>query len=63
MVKNVVRCEHCGMETKHLVTKTIGGRELNFCCSGCLAVYEFLVEENLLEQVKAESEKADSADK
>ncbi len=61
MVKEPVRCEHCGAETKHPITKTIGGRELNFCCSGCLQVYEFLIEENLLDQVKAESDKADSA--
>ena len=63
MVKKAVRCEHCGAETKNPVTKIIGGRELSFCCSGCLQVYEFLIEENLLDQVKAESEKANSADK
>ena len=40
-----VRCEHCGLETKHPVTKTIEGRALNFCCAGCLQVYEFLREE------------------
>jgi len=42
-----VRCEHCGVETKHPVTKTIDGRALNFCCTGCLQVYEFLREEGL----------------
>ncbi len=51
-----VRCEHCGAETKHPVTKMIEGRVLNFCCTGCLQVYEFLREEGLLEQVKAEEE-------
>ena len=40
-----VHCEHCGLETKHPVTKTIDGRALNFCCTGCLQVYEFLREE------------------
>jgi uncharacterized Zn finger protein len=59
MVKAAARCEHCGAETKHPVIKTIGGRELNFCCTGCLAVYEFLIEENLLEQVKQEEQKRD----
>jgi uncharacterized Zn finger protein len=63
MVKQVARCEHCGAETKHPVTKMIGGRELNFCCAGCLQVYEFLIEENLLDQVKAESEKDNDAGK
>ena len=40
-----VHCEHCGLETKHPVTKTIDGRALNFCCTGCLQVYELLREE------------------
>ena len=53
----MVKCEHCGLETKHPVTKTIDGRALNFCCTGCLQVYEFLKAEGLLEQVKAEEEK------
>jgi len=42
-----VHCEHCGLETKHPVTKTIEGRALYFCCAGCLQVYEFLREEGL----------------
>ena len=42
-----VHCEHCGLETKHPVTKTIDGRALNFCCTGCLQVYELLREEGL----------------
>jgi hypothetical protein len=49
-----IRCEHCGAETKHPVTKTIEGRPIYFCCLGCQQVYEFLREEGLLEQVKAE---------
>ncbi len=56
MVEKVV-CEHCGAETKHPVTKTIEGRSVYFCCTGCLQVYEFLREEGLLEQVKAEEER------
>jgi hypothetical protein len=51
-----VNCDHCGAETKHPVTKVIDGRTLNFCCSGCLQVYEFLHEEGLLDQLKAEEQ-------
>ncbi len=54
---DTIKCEHCGAETKHPVTKTIDGRALNFCCGGCLQVYEFLREEGLLDQVKAEEER------
>jgi YHS domain-containing protein len=50
----MVNCEHCGAETKHPVTKEIDGKTLYFCCHGCLGVYEFLREEGLLEQVKAD---------
>jgi hypothetical protein len=53
-----VKCEHCGAETKHPVAKVIDGNTLNFCCAGCLQVYEFLREEGLLEQVKAEERDA-----
>ena len=50
----MVKCEHCGAETKHPVSQEIDGETLHFCCHGCLGVYEFLREEGLLEQVKAE---------
>ncbi|MBI4787011.1 MAG: heavy metal translocating P-type ATPase metal-binding domain-containing protein [Chloroflexi bacterium] len=53
-----IKCEHCGAETKHPVTKVIDGKTLHFCCGGCLQVYEFLREEGLLEQVNAEEEAA-----
>jgi hypothetical protein len=52
-----VTCEHCGAETKHPVTKVIDGKTLNFCCGGCLQVYEFLIQEGLMDQVKAEQAK------
>jgi hypothetical protein len=52
-----VYCEHCGAETKHPVKKIINGKELNFCCHGCLSVYEYLIAEGLLDQVKAEEKK------
>jgi hypothetical protein len=44
-----------------LVTKVIDGKALNFCCGGCLQVYEFLREERLLEQVKAEEHDAQNS--
>ncbi len=49
---DAVKCEHCGAETKHPVTKVIEDKSLNFCCYGCLSVYEFLIEEGLMDQVK-----------
>jgi hypothetical protein len=52
-----VKCEHCGAETKHPVTKVIDGKTLNFCCGGCLQVYEYLIQEGLMDQVKAEEAK------
>jgi hypothetical protein len=53
----MVTCEHCGLETNKPVKKNIDGRELNFCCHGCLNVYEFLREEGMLEQVKPDEPK------
>jgi len=55
-----ILCEHCHAEAKHPVSKVIDGQTLNFCCNGCLGVYEFLLAEGLLDQVKAE-EAADRA--
>ncbi len=55
---DTIKCEHCGRETNHPVMRVIEGKELSFCCSGCLQVYEFLRDEGLLEQVKAEEEAA-----
>jgi len=43
--------------------KIIDGKSLNFCCNGCLQVYEFLHEEGLLEQVKAEERAARDTNK
>ncbi len=40
-----IRCELCGAVAKYPVTKTIDGRELNFCCAGCLQVYELMRDE------------------
>lgn len=53
------KCEHCDAETNHPVIKNIGGRELNFCCHGCLQVYEFLFQEGMLPLVEEEKKKSD----
>jgi P-type Cu2+ transporter len=51
-----VYCIHCGAVAKHPVTKIIDGQILNFCCGGCLQVYELLHEEGLgLEPVEAKT--------
>jgi copper chaperone CopZ len=42
-----IQCELCGAETKYPVKKTIDGRVLNFCCAGCLQVYELQGETEL----------------
>ena len=42
-----IYCVHCGAIAKHPVTKMIDGQTLNFCCGGCLQVYEMLHEEGL----------------
>ena len=55
---DTVNCVHCGAETKHPIVKEVDGERLNFCCTGCLQVYEFLREEGLLEQVRTEEEAA-----
>jgi copper chaperone CopZ len=44
MVETVL-CVHCGAQTKHPVTKMIDGHVLNFCCGGCLQVYELMHDE------------------
>ena len=40
-----VPCELCGAAAKYPVKKIIDGRELSFCCGGCLQVYELMREE------------------
>jgi ribosome-binding protein aMBF1 (putative translation factor) len=40
-----IKCDLCGVETRYYVTKEIGGKELNFCCRGCLQVFEMSREE------------------
>jgi copper chaperone CopZ len=35
-----VRCDLCGLESNHPLTREIDGRLLHFCCAGCWQVYE-----------------------
>jgi hypothetical protein len=52
---DTVKCDHCGAEVnvKYVVKKEFDGKTLNFCCRGCLQVYEMLREEKA-EQPKTE---------
>lgn len=45
---DTIKCDHCGAEVnvKYVVTKEFDGKVINFCCRGCLQVYEMLREEN-----------------
>ena len=53
-----IYCVHCGAIAKHPVTKMIDGQTLNFCCGGCLQVYEMLHEEGLAsEPIEAKTKK------
>jgi Putative metal-binding domain of cation transport ATPase len=44
---DTIKCDHCGAEVRHVVTKEFDGKLMNFCCRGCLAVYELQREEIL----------------
>ncbi len=46
---DTIKCDHCGAmgNAKYIITKEFDGRILNFCCRGCLQVYEMLREEQL----------------
>ncbi len=50
------KCDHCGAEARHVVTKEFDGKMMNFCCRGCLGVYEMMREEELLKK-REEAEK------
>jgi len=51
---NKVTCELCGRETNYPITKEFDGKTVNFCCHGCLGVYELDREENLPIQLPVE---------
>jgi hypothetical protein len=43
-----LKCDHCGaiFSSKYGVKKEFDGEVKNFCCRGCLQVYEMMREEN-----------------
>jgi hypothetical protein len=47
---DTIKCDHCGAEARHVYTKEFDGKLMNFCCKGCLGVYEMMREEGLLNQ-------------
>ena len=53
---DTIKCDHCGAEVnvKYVVTKEFDGKAVNFCCRGCLQVYEMLREENSGSQTQSE---------
>ena len=54
---DIIKCDHCGSEARHVVTKEFDGKLLNFCCRGCLGVYEMIRDEGL--QNQAQEQKPD----
>ncbi len=54
---DTIRCEHCGAETKHPVTKTMGGASAQLLLLRMVQVYELMGEEGLLGQVKPEEQR------
>ncbi len=54
---DTIKCDHCGAEgnAKYVITKEFDGKILNFCCRGCLQVYELLHEETSAQQPNAEN--------
>ncbi|MBP6177068.1 MAG: heavy metal translocating P-type ATPase metal-binding domain-containing protein [Anaerolineales bacterium] len=53
-----IKCDHCGAEAfaKYVITKEFNGKMLNFCCRGCLQVYELLQSETTGEEVDQKAE-------
>jgi hypothetical protein len=53
---DTIKCDHCGamVVAKYVVQKEFDGKIVNFCCRGCLQVYEMLREENAPPQDKKE---------
>ncbi len=54
---DTIKCDHCGAEAnaKYVITKEFDGKTLNFCCRGCLQVYELMREEESSQPPKAEN--------
>jgi len=52
------KCDHCGAEANYVIQKEFDGKLMNFCCKGCLGVYEMMREEGLQDQDKKPDEKS-----
>lgn len=54
---DTIKCDHCGAEAnaKYVITKEFDGKTLNFCCRGCLQVYELMREEEAPQPPKSEN--------
>jgi len=52
---DTIKCDHCGAmgNAKYVITKEFDGKVLNFCCRGCLQVYELMREENPPQRTEA----------
>jgi ribosome-binding protein aMBF1 (putative translation factor) len=46
------KCELCGSEARYPTVKVVDGKTLNFCCRGCLEVYEMMREEGMVNSQK-----------
>jgi len=64
---DTIKCDHCGAEAnaKYVITKEFDGKVINFCCRGCLQVYEMMREQSPLSPppIKQEDKKKDTQDK
>jgi hypothetical protein len=49
------KCDHCGANANFVITKEFDGKLLNFCCQGCLGVFEMLREAGLPNPAKPDS--------
>ena len=58
-----IKCDHCGADARHVVTREFDGKLMNFCCRGCLGVFELMREEKLLHQPQADAGSAESEEK
>ena len=45
---DTIKCDHCGAEARRVITKEFNGKLMNFCCKGCLGVYEMLHEDDAI---------------
>jgi hypothetical protein len=52
------KCDHCGAEANFVIKKEFDGKLMNFCCKGCLGVYEMMREEGLAAQKPDEKKPA-----